>query len=173
MAWQRYAGRAWPKKTHPSGRDLPYIEQIWFPYHLYTFEMTSPKGPGLMTVSVEAWSKAFAIFQLGEQLSDTQPETGEVFAPKLSIEDCEPTARDDLLHTVMRQRSRSGGKPVPGDIIERETILYPFWVYYYQRKKGLLDLKIVDGISGRQIGHRTRGAVLEAFLAKKGGGDGT
>ena len=171
MAWLRLAIRLRPEDEGLGGRKLPYTQKIWFPYHIYTFEMTSRKDPGIMQVSVESWSGAFAIFQLAEHLRDSLPDDGEIFAPKLSIEDCEPHARDNLIHTIMRQRSRFGGKPVPGDIIERETILYPLWVFYYARKSNVIDVKLVDGMSGRQSGHRTRSGVLEAFVAKKQGGD--
>ncbi len=171
MAWLRIATRFRRDSAGPETRRLPYTEKIWFPYHIFTFEMTSRKDPGVMQVSVEAWSGAFAIFQLGEHLSESPIPEGEVFSPKLSIESCEPLARDNLIHTIMRQRSRIGGKPVPGDIIERETIHYPLWVFYYARKKDVIDIKLVDGMSGRQSGHRTRSGVLEAFVAKKHGPD--
>jgi hypothetical protein len=149
-------------------RVFPYVERIWFPYFLYTVEVASrKKGPGTMLLTVEAWSAAFAIFQLEEFIADGPLEDGEAFSPKLAIKDCETTARENLLHTVMRQRSRGGGKPIPGAIIAREMVHYPLWIYYYQRKKVGIDIKIVDGVIGRQIGHRTRTGVLEAFVAKK------
>ena len=169
MAWLRLVTRTRRRSAGLAGRKLPYTQKIWFPYHIYTFEMTSRKDPGIMQVSVEAWSGAFAIFQLEEHLSESALTDGEIFSPKLSIDICEPLARDNLIHTIMRQRSRFGGKPVPGDIIERETILYPLWVFYYARQKDLIDIKLVDGMSGRQSGHRTRSGVLEAFVAKKHG----
>ena len=171
MAWRRLFIRASHNEAGASGKPLPYTEKIWFPYHIYTFEMNSRKGPGQLEASVESWSGAFAIFQLSEYLIDGEPEEGESFAPRLSLEECEPLARDNLIHTIMRQRSRLGGKPVPGDIVARETILYPLWIYYFARKRGILDLKIVDGLTGRPNGHRTRTGVLDAFLAKERGGD--
>tara|TARA_R110001592_G_scaffold133907_2_gene349376 strand:+ start:41 stop:631 length:591 start_codon:yes stop_codon:yes gene_type:complete len=174
MAWRRLFTDGKKTAALTGSRELPYTEQIWFPYHIYTLEMTSRRNPGLMQVSVEAWSGAFAIFQLGGELIDSPPEKGEVFAPRLHLEDCESHARDNLLHTIMRQRSRLGGKPVAGAVVERETILYPLWVYYFARKKGVIDIKIVDGISGRPSGHRTRTGVLDAFVAKQKapGGEG-
>tara|TARA_R110002096_G_scaffold118243_1_gene256041 strand:- start:74 stop:679 length:606 start_codon:yes stop_codon:yes gene_type:complete len=172
MAWRRLFVPAPRDKADGAGKALPYTEKIWFPYHIYTFEMNSRKGPGQLEASVESWSGAFAIFQLSEHLLEGEPESGERFEPRLSIEECEPLARDNLIHTIMRQRSRLGGKPVPGDIVGRETILYPLWIYYFARKRDIIDIKVVDGVTGRPNGHRTRAGVLDAFLAKRGGGDG-
>lgn len=169
MAFNRFRRKIPSRRvlTENSGRRVfPFVEKIWLPYYLYTFEVTSRMGPGTIIVTIESWSKAFAIFQLDEFLTEGPVEGGEVFPPRLDIDVCEKTAREDLLHTIMRQRSRSGGKPIPGNVIARETIFYPLWVYYFERKRGLIDIKVVDGATGQQVGHRTRSGVLAAFMAK-------
>ncbi len=170
MAFRKLRGKFYDQRVSPDkpgGRVFPYVERIWFPYYLYTIGVNSRKGPGTIVVTVEAWSGAFAIFQLDEFLTTGAPPSGEEFSPKLTIDACEVTARENLLHTIMRQRSRSGGKPIPDQIVAREAILYPLWIYYYRRKKGVIDIKIVDGVSGQLVGHRTRSGVLEAFVAKQ------
>lgn len=167
--WKRFIGRRRAAASETGGRTYPYAERIWFPYYLFTIEVTSRKGAGFMQVTVESWSGAFAIFQLDEYLSDADRAEGDVFPHRRDMDACAISAREDLLHTILRQRSRMGGKPMPGEITAREPILYPLWVYYYFRRKNLLDIKVVDGATGRLIGHRTRGAILQAFLEKQSG----
>lgn len=166
MAWRRMRGRL-RSREGSEAKKLPFAERIWMPYHLFTFEVSSRKGPGTLVVSVETWSGAFAIFQLEEFLKDDGRDEGEVLPVRRSPDECAVSAREDLIHTILRQRSRMGGKPTPGAIVAQETVLYPLWIYYYARKPGMIDIKIVDAVSGQMVGHRTRGGVLEAFLAQK------
>lgn len=171
--WKRLARRRRAAASSPAARGTyPRVERIWFPYYLFSIEVTSRKGPGEMLVTVEAWSGAFAIFQLEEFLVEGTPTDGDIFPHRLDVETCALSARQDLLHTIMRQRSRIGGKPLPGSVTSREAILYPLWVYYYHRRKNMLDIKVVDGASGRLVGHKSRAAVLDAFLAQKAGDAG-
>jgi len=168
--WKRFRQRGYAAASGAT-REFPYVERIWFPYYLFNIDVTSRRGPGEMLLTVEAWSGSFAIFQLEEFLVDGPPDEPEdIFPHHLSEEECEKSARKDLLHTIMRQRSRSGGKPVPGAITACEPILYPFWVYYYYRKVNMLDIMVVDAVTGQLLGHRTRSGVLAAFLAKKESG---
>lgn len=170
--WKRLRQRRYAVQSGADPEAYPRVERIWFPYYLFTIGVTSRMGPGEMLVTVEAWSGAFAIFQLDEFFVDGMPDDGcEIFEPHLSVEACEASARKDLLHTIMRQRSRSGGKPIPGAITAREDLLYPFWIYYYYRKKNVLDIRVVDGATGQRVGHRTRAGVLDAFVTKKSSED--
>lgn len=144
--------------------NLPRIERIWFPYYLIDFQVTSSKGPGTMLCSVEAWSGSFAIFQLEDFLLDGIPnDDAPRFEPRITEEAAQESARKDLLHTIMRQRSR-GAKPIPEAILSTGLIYYPLYIFYFQRKKNFIDIKLRDGVNGQGIGQRTKGGVLQAFL---------
>lgn len=151
-----------PLPQLPGAKALPRVEALWFPFYLFTFHVTSPKGDGAIPVCVDGWSGAFALFELAPLLADGMPE-GPYFPPALDSAEAERIARNDLLNTIMRQRSAHGPKPVPGVTQHQELIAYPFWVYYYYRKAGLIDIKICDGVVGDLLGLRTRSGVLNAL----------
>ena len=52
----------------PGGQRLPYLERVWLPYYLIAIRLDSRRGEGEVTVSVEAYSGAFAIFQMHDEL---------------------------------------------------------------------------------------------------------
>ncbi len=154
-----------PSSNKSNNAALPRIEQIWFPYYLLNFQVTSTKGPGTMLCSVEAWSGSFAIFQMDDLLIDGLPDDGPIFPASLSQAEAEASGRKELLHTIMRQRSR-GAKPIPEAIIDTRLILFPVYVYYFERKIGFVDIKLREAVTGAGLGQRTKSALLQAFLER-------
>jgi hypothetical protein len=152
---------------HRQNPKLPRVECIWFPYYIAAFELTmTKKAPGETTISVEAWSGAFAFFEMEDSLETGSPP-GNWFPPKLSEADALGAARKELFKAVLQQRSR-GEKPVPGDVLRSECILYPLWVYYFQRRNGEIDIQVREAVNGEPIGIRTRNGLLAAFLEAGG-----
>jgi hypothetical protein len=145
---------------------LPRLEQIWLPYYLITFRVTSRKGPGEVDVSVEAYSGSFAFFQMREVLEEGSPE-GETFPPKLAAEAAIESGRKDLLRAIMRRRGQFG-KPVVEEALQVELFHYPLWVYYYQRARQFIDIRVQDAITGEKAGQRTRVGVLSAMAGPDG-----
>lgn len=73
----------------------------------------------------------------------------------------EALAREGLLKWILRHhRSR---KMSVSALLRVELLRYPFWVYYYQRRRGLLDIRIVDGATGEQPGPKMKYAVVRAL----------
>ena len=118
-----------------------------------------------MTVSVEAYSGAFAIFEMHPYLLDSPPP-GDHFPPRIPESEAVETGRRELQHTILRLRSM-GGKPVVGEAQRVELLQYPFWVYYYERRRGLLDIKLLDAVTGGKGGAKTKVGVLEAFKLRE------
>ena len=54
-----------------------------------------------------------------------------------------------------------------GDLVSSDLLLYPFWVYYYERKPGALDILIEDAVTGAKGGAKTKAAILNAFKAQE------
>lgn len=155
--------RAWlrPAATAARGRPLPFAEVVWMPFYLVTIGLRTPAGDTTVTVSVDAYGGSFALFAMQDALRDGSVP-GEHFAPRLDEAAAVAAARRSLLQLILRRRSREG-KPVPGDNLAVELVWLPFWVYYFERKRGLLDIKVRDAATGGAVGARMKTAVLDAF----------
>jgi len=150
-------------------RTPPFFERIWMPYYVVPVQVTSTKGPGEILTSVDGWAGGFAIFQREVNLLEGEVE-GDIFHPKLSPGEVVPIARRELLTSIMRRRGQR--KPVITGAGEPYLVYFPYWVYYYEPRRGRYAIRLVDAADGQIPGNRLRNAVLEAFLAVDSGKDG-
>ncbi len=146
-------------------RQFPCIERIWIPHYRIDFSVVSKKGPGKVSVSVEACSGCFAFFQMHDGLVEAAP--GEECLPiLLPEEDAIRHGRSDLLKAIMRRRSQEN-KPIIQEALDAQVFHYPFWVYYFKRRGKYIDIRLMDAYSGERGGNRTRQGVLNAFVAMR------
>ena len=148
------------RRTSAGGR--PFIELIWLPHYLIEFAVTSRRGPGTITVSVEAHSGAFAVIELARGLVE-RPDEQNTFPPKLDEEEAVVMGRKDLLQSIMRRRGQRH-RPVIEKAVGVDLFHYPYWVYYYERRRGLLDVKVLDAVTRESGRPRTRAGVLSALV---------
>lgn len=146
-------------------RRVPFAELVWLPYYVIPVKVRSRRGEGEITVSVEGYSGAFAVFEMHEDVVEGEIE-GETFLPKLDAQDAARIARKQLLATIMRQRSRRD-KPAPEEVLCVDLLHWPIWVYYYERRPGRLDIRVLDAVTGSKPGPRVRTSILAAFTAAK------
>ncbi len=132
------------------------------PYYLLHVAPRIDEGPPI-TVSVSGYAGIFAIFQLHEFLLDGAPPE-EAFPPALTPEEAERVARRELVGTLIRLRGNRK-RFEPGDTVGIELIHYPYWVYYFERRRGRLDMRVLDALTGEKPGHRLKLAMLEALVA--------
>jgi len=150
------------RRLLPSGREIPYIERVWMPFYIVTLRVVSHRGPGEVTVSVEGYSGSFAIFQMHEDLVEGAL-TEEWFPPRMSEEEAVRVGREQLLQTILRRRGQQE-KPVVEETLGIDVIYYPFWVYYFERRPGVLDIALQDALTAERGGNRNRAGLLDAFV---------
>ena len=148
-----------PGSTKP---EKPRVDLVWLPHYYIRFRVVSRLGPGEIAVSVEAHSGSFAIFQMEENLVDREIE-GEVFEPRLSIDRATEIGRRDLVKSILRQRGQ-WNKPEVQEALEPDLFYYPFWVYYYERRRGLFDIQVYDAARGVKGGPRTKVGILSGLV---------
>lgn len=153
--------RATPKYPLKSER----LERVWMPYYLFEFTLDSKGVERPVVVSVDGWAGEFSLFGKSPTLNDELIEEDR-FSPKLDSEKAQAIAKRELTLAVLRRRSR-GEKPSVGNLISTDLLLYPFWVYYYERKPGALDILIQDAVTGAKGGAKTKVAILQAFKAQE------
>lgn len=155
-------GRSEPKTLSPK---LPYAELLWMPWYIIPFPMASRRGNGFTEVAVDAYLGAFAIFQMHDHLREGTVE-GDLFEPAMSEQDAAAIGKKRLLDSVMYRRGQRN-KPVPGDAQAARLVYYPFYVYYYERRRGKLDVKVFDAVRGENPGSKTKNSILRAMVAQR------
>ncbi|HDP35965.1 MAG TPA: hypothetical protein ENN29_12745 [Candidatus Hydrogenedentes bacterium] len=144
---------------------LPCMERVWVPHYQIDFQVFSRKGPGVVSVSVEACSGCFAIFQMHDALVEGEKEE-ETLPLLLDEKDAVMQGRKQLLQTIMRRRGQQG-KPVIENTLATAVFYYPFWVCYFKRRGKFIDVKLQDAVSAERGGNRTKQGILNAFVAKR------
>ena len=153
--------RSTTRNSNRPERRIPYAELVCLPYYIIRIRLRSARVESEITVSVEGYSGSFAIFRTHADIVDGERQ-GETFRPRLEEEDAIRIARKELLAAIMRRR---GGreKPVPHDVLNVELLQYPFWVYYYERRRARLDIRVLDAVTGSKPGQSVRASLLTAF----------
>ncbi len=155
----------WLSIVSPTDPDSspPRADLVWMPSYLLTIQLESKQGPSEVTCSVDACSGSFALFQMHDAIVDGEAE-GKTFPPVLDEAVAEKVAREELVKVILRRRSRAG-KPLPTETLRVELLSYPYWVYYYQRRPGFIDIKVLDAATGRPVGNKIKLGILDAFKA--------
>lgn len=140
------------------------IEMIYLPYYAITIPVYQGESKSTACAAIEAWSGAFNLRAYEEGLlSDTPQEPGQVFTPQITEADALEIAHEGILRNALRER---GGRRTFkwADPESVELLQHPFWVYYYARRRGLLDIRLLDAVTGDRPGSKTKGGVLDAFI---------
>lgn len=139
------------------------FELIWMPAYLITIGMRSTQGLSELTCFVDGCSGSFALFDMHDAIVDEDFES-KTFAKTVDQGVAQSIAREEIVKVILRRRSRAG-KPIPETTKDIELLSYPYWVYYYQRRGGLVDIRVLDAATGRPVGNKIRLGVLDAFKA--------
>ena len=158
----RLVGRAIPSFRAPLAlaRPLPFLEIAWMPQYMMTFALQGPRAPESVCATVDGYSAQFALFLAGNQVIDESLE-GDLPEPEVTLDRAKYVAGEGLLKWVMRHHRT--GKVKVGASLAVDILRYPFWVYYYQRRRGLLDVRILDAVTGDSPGSKTKYAIVRAF----------
>lgn len=155
-------GLAHRPTAHDTGTGLPRLELVWLGHYIVPVKVTSRRGPGQIDVAVEGHSGAFSVFERHRNLVERDIEE-EAFPPRLTEAEAAAIGRKELLKTIMRRRGQLG-KPTITDTLPPSVFYYPFWVYYYERRKGLLDIRVLDALVHKKAGPKNRSGILSAFI---------
>ncbi|GMV99007.1 MAG: hypothetical protein AMXMBFR84_01460 [Candidatus Hydrogenedentota bacterium] len=154
---RRHAGFA----PRLKGRTIPRIELVWLPHYLIGFHAELHGKPSRINVGVNAYSGAFTVYH-GDGDTTTLPAEAEQFTPKLSPDEAAVLARKGMQKYVILARGQRN-KPTMGDMLDTELFYYPYWVYYYERRPGRIDVRVLDASTGEKPGHKAKLAIIDAF----------
>ena len=165
--WRNLHGLLLPRPTATmKGTRLPRLERVWLGYYQIDLRIRLGREPGVQAVSVEGHSGSFAYFDMHNALSDGLPQE-PFFPPAIPEEAAVRIGREECLRSILRRRSQQK-KPTIEETLEVSIFYYPYWVWYFARRNGRLDIRIQNAYTGDPGGNRTRAGLLKAFIGKKG-----
>ena len=142
---------------------VPFLELIWLPCYVVVFEAVVKGQVRGASVLVGGHEPMSSVMDLAAASWETR-DVSESFPASVSEEDAARIARRAVFE--LRLRSRGWGREP--NISERsgiELIQYPYWVYYFARHRAILDVKILDAMTGRPAGAKAKLALLGALAA--------
>jgi hypothetical protein len=148
-----------------SHRPLPYMEVVWLPYYHLCIETVAKGASRPVDVLVSSHDGQFAMMDLSG-LTFASLDDAEHFDPIMSQDDAVEIARTSLVAAILRSPGW-GTKPKIGQTLHVELVQYPFWTYTFERRRGRLDIRVLDAITGKLPGPKTKGTILQAFVAAK------
>lgn len=141
----------------------PFKSQcVWLPVYLVTIPMTDRGTTAQFPCTVDGLSGAFALFAMPETITEGTPP-GESFPPSIPAAESDSLARAALTASILRRRRKSATARL-GPTESIELLRWPYWVFYYRRRKGI-DIRLVDAATGDRPGHKIKLGLLEAFRA--------
>ncbi len=150
----------------PATRIPPFVERLWMPAYAIRIHAATRKDTNSVWTSVDGWSGQCAILDCADNLVH-QDLDEECLPPNLSETQAVEAARKGLLRFILAQRGQMN-KPDIGEVEDIRLYHFPLWVYYCRRGFGkLLDIKVLDGCTGKSAGAKMRIAVIDALVAAK------
>lgn len=150
-------------KDQTGNRKPPFIELFWMPSYAIRMNALLRGEPGDVWVTVDGSGGHVQVLEDTRNFRKLDVEE-EVFEPTISEQDAAVLGRKGLLHYTLRQRRLY--KPIVQSVEEITPFWYPVWVLYVPKRRGTkLDLKVLDGNTGRIGGVRVRVAAINALIA--------
>jgi len=149
-------------------RQLLRVEKVYIPHYLFIFHQSARAGVEVHYVLIDAVC-GFGVFTNAEPEMRNEDVTEPVFPALVSREKALAKAKDWLSKWNIRQHAFRLKLPEP--LSSRVRFLHlPFWVGYYQRPKGRVDVEVVDGVQGFLEGGRTQYLVKQGYAALQDSG---
>lgn len=149
-------------------RQLLRIEKVYIPHYLFIFHQSARAGVEVHYVLIDAVC-GFGAFTNAEPELRSEGANEPVFPALVSQEKALAKAKDWLSKWNIRKHAFRLKLPEP--LSSRVRFLHlPFWVGYYQRPKGRVDIEVVDGVQGFLEGGRTQYLVKQGYAALQDSG---
>ncbi len=144
-------------------RRLVRLEKVYVPHYLFTFHQSTKSGTEVHYILIDAVCGFGAYTNVEPEL---RKETAEdrILPTVIPQGKAQERAREWL--TRWNTRKHIFHLTPPELLSSRVAIFYlPFWVAYYQRPSGRVDVEVVDGVQGFLEGGRTKYLIKEGMDA--------
>lgn len=141
------------------------IDRFFIPHYLFTFHQSTRSGTEVHFLLIDAVCGFGAFTNTEPELRREQP-SDVVFSILISEEKAQEKAKDWLTRWNLRKHALQFKPP---EVLSSKVRLFyfPFWVAYYQRPSGRVDVEVVDGVQGYMEGSRTKYLVQQGLAARE------
>lgn len=141
-------------------RRLVRIERVYIPHYLFTFHQSTKSGTEVHYILIDAVCGFGAYTNVEPEVRKETPGD-RILSTLIPQAKAQEKAKEWLTRWNLRKHVFHLNPPELLD--SRATFFYlPFWVAYYQRPSGRVDVEVVDGVQGYLEGNRTK------YLVKAG-----
>ncbi len=135
-------------------RRLVRLEKVYIPHYLFTFHQSTKSGTEVHYILIDAVCGFGAYTNVEPGLRKETPED-RILPTLIPQGKAQEKAKEWLARWNTR---RHVFQFTPPELLSsRAAIFYlPFWVAYYQRPRGRVDVEVVDGVQGYLEGGRTK-----------------
>lgn len=141
---------------------LPYMEIVRLPCYLIAVETIAKGSARDVDVLIGGCDGQFAL--VGAAGLGFESDDGiEAFPPTINESEAIQQAQSGLVTAIMRSPGW-GAKPDIGGVASVELVQAPYWVYYYERRRGRLDIKVLDAVTGNIPGPKVKLSMIQAFV---------
>lgn len=153
------------RKSAPNALLDEFVEITYLPHYLVNFSLLTSAAPRRAAVLVGAHEPTTSLWDVTQtEWSDT--EGSSEFPPAVDPQRaCELAGR--LASSTLRRLTPGARNPLSLIFESIELIGYPYWAYYFHRRVGLFDVRLLDAVSGRPAGARLKVALLTALAARR------
>jgi hypothetical protein len=144
-------------------RRLVRIEKVYIPHYLFVFEQSTGAGVEIHYVLIDAVC-GFGAFTDADLKMRSVEAAEPIFPALVPREKALQKAKDWLSRWNIRKHAFHFKTP---EFLSSQVRFfhYPFWVAFYQRPKGRVDVEVLDGIRGYLEGGRTKYLVQQGYSA--------
>lgn len=144
---------------------LPYLELVWLPHYVLTFEAILRGQSHALNMVVGGHEPTTRIIDLSAAEWESARDR-EWFPPSIPEDEAVPIARRAVLAWMLRSPGW-GRKPELSEAKGVELVQCPYWAYYFARRGNMLDVNLLDATTGRPGGTKTKLSLLKALAAAK------
>lgn len=137
------------------------LERVWLPHYLISIDVRRGNEQRVAMALVGGHEPTVSLVEPASLAWAEEPPP-ETFPARIDPAQALEAAREALLRLLLarpgwgRQLALEAGGRV-------EPIQYPFWAYYFRRRGGMLDVRLLDAVSGSPAGPKAKVALLSAL----------
>jgi len=167
----RRVARAWgihrPPPAPPRGisRELPHLTLVWLPQYLLSFDVVEDRHHATTHLLVGGYEPQVTLIEL-RGISWQAPSRVSPFSPIVSLDEARRAAQRTMATARLRNVQKRGRYVVSPHAPSR-LVYYPYWAYYFARRAGMLDVRLLDALSGKSVGPGVKTSLLSALAGPR------
>ena len=168
-ACQKFTTPRWPRLQRllgiPSRSTAAHLELVHLPHYLVKLSFQQGSAQHSATLLVGGLEPTVALID-PVSLTWSEQLPAETFPPRLDAAQATELAHRETLRLLLTKPALRSA-PISHAAPTAELVQYPFWAYYFRRRGGMLDVRLLDAVTGSTAGPKAKIALLAALAAAR------